>query len=178
MKKVRTFLISIMCLLLPGCNNNNLAYYADTTPKMDMRTFFDGEVECWGTVFDYQGRMTRTFYASIKGSWNGDSGKLEEWFKFNDGEKTERVWNINYKDNQMFIANADDVIGDAKGEESGSAVNIQYTLRIPYKDSTIDLKMDDWMYRIEDGVVLNRTHMKKFGFKVGELVLFMKKKLV
>ena len=177
MKKAKLFLISIMCLILPGCNSNNLEHYKNSTPKMNMRTFFDGEVECWGTVFDYQGRMIRTFSAVIIGTWDGDDGSLQEWFKFNDGEKTERVWNIKYQDHHIFIANASDVVGDAKGEESGNAVNIKYILRIPYKDSTIDLNMDDWMYRIEDDVVLNRTAMKKFGLKVGELVLFMKKKI-
>jgi hypothetical protein len=36
--------------------------------------------------------------------------------------------------------------------------------------------MDDWMYLVEENIILNRTSMRKFGFKVGEIVLVMKKK--
>ena len=82
----------------------------------------------------------------------------------------------NYSNQQMFIGRAKDIIGNAEGVQSGNAVNLHYTLQVPYKDSTIDLAMDDWMYLIEGNIILNRTSMKKFGFKVGEIVLFMKKK--
>ena len=101
---------------------------------------------------------------------------MKERFEFDDGEKTDRTWEIVFQDNQMFKAKAHDIAGEAKGRQNGSAVNINYTLQVPYKNSTINLRMDDWMYLIENDLILNRTTMKKFGFKVGEIVLFMKKK--
>ena len=100
---------------------------------------------------------------------------MQEWFEFDDGEKTERVWDIVFVNNKFFKGKAHDIIGDANGEQNGNAVNINYTLQVPYKDSNINLKMDDWMYLIEDDLILNRTSMKKFGLKVGEIMLFMKK---
>jgi len=81
-----------------------------------------------------------------------------------------------YKDNQIFIADAKDVVGVANGRQSGNAVNMHYTLAVPYNNSVINLSMDDWMYKINNDIVLNKTSMKKFGFKVGEINLFMKKK--
>ena len=48
---------------------------------------------------------------------------------------------------------------------------IDYTMRVPYKDSTIDINVRDWLHLQEDGVILNHSKMKKFGFEVGELVI-------
>ena len=169
--------MSFLCFILPGCHNNSIEYYGARKNKIDLRSFFDGEIECWGVIFDYKGRQSRSFYAKIKGSWSdSNNGKLEEWFDFDDGEKTERQWNISFSNNSLFVANAHDVVGEAKGQQAGNAININYTLQVPYNNSTINLKMDDWMYLVDDNIVLNRTSMKKFGFKVGELMLFMKKK--
>jgi hypothetical protein len=36
--------------------------------------------------------------------------------------------------------------------------------------------MDDWMYRIDDDVVLNRTTMSKFGITLGQVTLFFSRK--
>jgi len=54
---------------------------------------------------------------------------------------------------------------------NGDTVMIDYIIRVPYKDSTIDIDVRDWLHLQEDGVILNHSKMKKFGFKVGELVI-------
>jgi hypothetical protein len=176
MKKIQLFIMSIICFLIPGCSNNKIDYYDSKKDKIDIRSFFDGEIEGWGGIFDYQGRQTRSFTVKIKGAWEKDKGILDEWFVFDDGEKTERKWNIEFSNNSIFVAGAQDVIGQAKGIQNGNAVNMNYVLTLPYNGSTINLKMDDWMYLVDKDIILNRTSMNKFGFKVGEVVLFMKKK--
>ena len=177
MKKIQIFLMSILCFIFPGCQNNSIEQYSHRKNKIDLRSFFDGEIEGWGAIFDYKGIQSRTFHVKIKAHWKDqNNGVLDEWFDFDDGEKTERQWKVSFSNNSVFIANAKDVVGDAKGEQQGNAINMHYTLEVPYNKSTINLKMDDWMYLIEDGLILNKTSMKKFGFKVGEIVLFMKKK--
>ena len=35
----------------------------------------------------------------------------------------------------------------------------------------IDISVRDWLHLQEDGVILNHSKMKKFGFEVGELVI-------
>jgi hypothetical protein len=44
-------------------------------------------------------------------------------------------------------------------------------MRIPYNDSTLDIAVQDWLHLQEDGVIINHSKMKKFGFVVGELVI-------
>jgi hypothetical protein len=41
--------------------------------------------------------------------------------------------------------------------------------------STYRIRFDDWMWAMNDGVVVNRSYLKKFGFTVAELTLFMQK---
>lgn len=174
MKYIKLLLSSVLCLFISGCTDNKLEYYENNKPKLDLRSFFSGDFNAWGGIYDFRGKLTRTFHIKMKGTWQGNEGLLEEWFSFDDGEKLERTWKISFKNDNMFIGNANDVIGEAIGNQKGNAVNVHYTLRIPYDGKTLDLKMDDWMYLVEDNVMLNRTSMKKFGLKVGEIVIFMK----
>jgi hypothetical protein len=57
----------------------------------------------------------------------------------------------------------------------GNAIRLAYDLRVPYKDDEIVLAMDDWMYQISPGVVLNETVMRKWGFEVGKVTLVIMK---
>jgi hypothetical protein len=42
-------------------------------------------------------------------------------------------------------------------------------------DSNYKIAFDDRMFLMNDGVIVNRAFMKKFGLKVGELTVFMQK---
>ena len=53
----------------------------------------------------------------------------------------------------------------------GNAVNLAYTLTVPYKETEVTLSMDDWMYPIAPGVIMNETLMTKWGFTVGKVTL-------
>jgi hypothetical protein len=173
-------LLGFIALMFSGCSSQSIDFYQQHAKErkypLDLRQFFQGDIEGWGALFDWSGRQTRSFYVQIKASWQGNQGVLDEWFTFDDGEKVYRQWKVDYRDDQTFEARAGDVVGVAQGLTAANAVNMNYVLRLPYKDSTIDVSMDDWMYQVEDGVVLNKTAMKKWGFKVGEVALIMKKK--
>jgi hypothetical protein len=172
--------LGFIALMFSGCSMQTIDFYQQHAKErkypLDLRQFFQGDIEGWGALFDWSGRQTRSFYVQIKASWQGNQGVLDEWFTFDDGEKVYRQWKVDYRDDQTFEARAGDVVGVAQGLTAANAVNMNYVLRLPYKDSTIDVSMDDWMYQVEDGVVLNKTAMKKWGFKIGEISLIMKKK--
>jgi Protein of unknown function (DUF3833) len=64
------------------------------------------------------------------------------------------------------------VVGEASGGSAGAATfNWQYTLKLPVRGSVYEVKFDDWMYRIDERIVINKVVMTKFGFRVGELTL-------
>ncbi|MEZ4605020.1 MAG: DUF3833 family protein [Desulfobacterales bacterium] len=66
-------------------------------------------------------------------------------------------------------------IGEAAGRISGNSMFLNYVLEVPYGDGTIHLTMDDRMYLVEPRTLLNETTMYKFGFRVGEVLLVMRK---
>lgn len=155
---------------------NTHSYKRKNNLKFNMKKFFSGKVEGWGILFDIFGRQKRNFYVSIEGKWSKNQGSLDEKFTFDDGEESTRKWEVEYKDNQAIKASASDVIGIAEGREADNTLNLKYILEIPYKGKKLRLDMDDWMYLTKGDAIINRTSMKKFGIKVGELVLCMRKK--
>ena len=52
---------------------------------------------------------------------------------------------------------------------------LKYTLAVPYKDKTINIKIDDRMYLVEPNTLINESKMTKFGFTVGQIILVIRK---
>ena len=59
---------------------------------------------------------------------------------------------------------------------AGNAMFLDYVLRIPYGDSTIDLRIDDRMYLVNPNTLMNESRMIKYGFEVGEILLVIEKR--
>ena len=71
----------------------------------------------------------------------------------------------------LEAARAGDVVGEATLNLAGNSLFMNYVLRIPYGDGTIDVAVDDRMYLINDHVLINESELKKFGVRVGSLSL-------
>jgi hypothetical protein len=176
MKSIHSILAGLL-VFLSGCSNAKIEDYADKKPAIDIRNYFNGEVEAMGVYIDRAGMADPQFHVKMKGTWKGNSGTLEEHFTYSDGRKDEhRTWNVQFTDEHHFTATAHDVVGAAKGAQFGNAVNMRYVLRVPVKGSTYDISMDDWMYMMDEKTVINRVTMRKFGIKVGELFITFRKK--
>ena len=126
----------------------------------------------YGMVKDRDGKVIRRFKEKLVGSWDENGvGTLDEKFVYDDGEKLTRVWTLTPTGKKTFTGTAGDIVGEAHMIAKGNTVMIDYTMRVPYNDSTIDINVRDWLHLQEDGVILNHSKMKKFGFEVGELVI-------
>jgi hypothetical protein len=142
---------------------------------MQPEVFFDGQLTAHGVVKDRAGKVTRYFNAEIKGSFDGSVITLDEDFIFDDGEKQKRVWKITKQPDGRYIGTAGDVVGDAVGQIAGNSMFLKYVLDVPYKDRTIHISIDDRMYLVEPDLLINECKMTKFGFKVGQIILVIKK---
>ena len=97
-------------------------------------------------------------------------------FDWNDGERQNRQWKINKIDDHNYEGTASDVVGIAKGYSYGPAFKFEYVLLVPVKGKNIKITFDDWIFKQDESVAINRATMTKFGFKVAELtVVFFKK---
>ena len=94
---------------------------------------------------------------------------------WSDGEVQTRQWKINKIDEHNYEGTAGDVVGTAKGFSYGPAFKFEYVLLVPVKGKEIKITFDDWIFKQDERVAINRATMTKFGIKVAELtVMFVK----
>jgi len=160
-----------LMLLMGACSSTSVTDYQDREPRFEPESFFDGALTAHGVVKDFSGTAIRHFNADIVGCWSDGVGTLDESFVFDDGEHQTRIRTLTPSGDQTYIGTAGDVIGDGTARWEGNAMFLDYTLRIALEDSSIDVHIDDRMYRISDNVVVNESKMRKWGFGVGEIVL-------
>ena len=161
--------------MLTGCASTSLDAYKGTTPKADIKDYFNGPVKAWGIVQDWRGHVVRRFDVDMVGEWKGETGTLKEKFHYYDGKTQERVWTIKKLADGSYEGTAGDILGIATGQAEGSAVNWHYVMDLPVDNTTYRIRFDDWMWVMNDGVMINRSYLKKFGVTVSELTIFMKK---
>lgn len=162
-------------LMLAACAGPQLADHAAEKPDFDFRHYFDGTVTAHGIVRDRGGQVLRRFTVTMECEWAGERGTLHEQFVFNDGERQQRVWQVSQDADGRWRGSAHDVVGEAVGASAGPAFHWTYTLRLPVRGSVYDVQFDDWMYRIDQHTVINTAEMRKFGLRVGEVVLAFSK---
>ena len=172
---LRTFLLLMFSLTLTGCASLNLKEFANTQPKFDLPAYFAGDTWAYGIFQSRGGAVQRQFKVHLVGKQEGDTFVLTEHFQYSDGETGERIWRITRDGPDRYIGRADDIVGVAHGHEVGQALNWHYTLKLPYNGSTIDVRFDDWMFRLSDKTMMNRAYVSKFGVRVGEVTLFFMK---
>jgi hypothetical protein len=163
------------CLTLTGCSGVNVDVYSDNTPVMNPRSFFDGALVAHGVVKNRSGEVIRRFSADIQGSWQDGVGTLDEDFVFDDGETDRRVWTLRPHPDGGYTGTAGDVVGEGRIRLAGNAMFLDYVLQVPWRDGTIDLRVDDRMYLVTPDVLINESIMSKFGVRVGEILLTIRR---
>lgn len=171
----RLLVLGLLLLLLGGCSPMKIEDFADTTPRLSLEEYFTGTTHAWGIFQNRQGQPLRQFRVRIEGKVEGDTLILDEYFDYADGETQRRIWRLQKVAPDRYVGRADDVVGTATGIVRGQAFNFRYTLDVPWKDGSIHLDFDDWMFLQPDGVMINRATVRKFGFRVGEVILFFQK---
>lgn len=170
----RTALV-LMLGLLAGCSTAGIEEYRGTQPGFDLRQFFNGPLTAHGMFQDRSGKVLRRFTVSMQGRWQGDSGVLDEQFRYDDGETQRRVWTLKKLPDGRYSGTAADVVGEASGRTEGFALFWDYTLRLPVDGKEYEVRFDDWMYQLDARSVLNRSVMSKFGVRLGEVTLYIRK---
>jgi hypothetical protein len=158
--------------LLAGCASAPApADYARELPKLDLRSYFSGPLTAHGLFTDRSGKVVRRFTVRMVGRWDGRQGVLDEDFTYSDGAKQRRVWRLTDLGEGRYSGRADDVVGEAVGQAAGNALNWRYTLALPVDGRVWHVEFDDWMYLMDERVMLNTARMSKFGITLGEVTL-------
>ncbi|MBK7051018.1 MAG: DUF3833 domain-containing protein [Rhodoferax sp.] len=157
--------------LLVGCASPTVSDYAAQAPVLELRDYFNGTLDAYGIFTDRSGKVVKRFTVVMVCSWQGDQGVLDEAFTYSDGSTQRRVWRLQRHPDGRYSGQADDVVGDAQGQQSGNAFHWTYTLALPVDGRVIEVQFDDWMYLMNDKVMLNKAAMRKWGVGLGEVTL-------
>ena len=157
--------------VLAGCASPQVSDYAQQRPKLELDRYFNGRVRAHGIFQKRGGEVVRRFTVVMDCHWEGNQGVLDEAFSYSDGSTQRRVWRLTKHADGRYTGRADDVVGEAEGQESGNAFRWNYTLRLPVDGKEYDVQFDDWMFLVDERVMLNRATMSKFGITLGEVLL-------
>ena len=151
--------------------------YKNNSPKLILENFFSGETSAWGLFEDPFGIIRKRFTCNISGKWDKEHKTLaiKEDFLYEDGVKEKRNWELLKKSSNCYIGTTDNVIGEAIGYTSGNTFHWKYTFELSLFGNKTRVKFDDWMYLQDNNIIINKAKMKKFGFKIGTVILFYKR---
>ncbi len=164
------FLALSVCVL-QGCSGPNVLIYKNENPTLNLKEFFNGEVKAWGIFTNRSGEVIKRFTVVMDCSWNGDEGILDEKFIYSDGTKQQRIWKLKDLGMGTYQGSASDVVGIAQGQSSGNALQWKYILSLPVDDMVWEVQFEDWMYQIDQNVMINKARMTKWGIYLGEVTL-------
>ena len=171
MKRITAAVCAVVSLAVTGCAAPDVGVYRAEKPELDLRRYLDGTLDAWGIFQGRSGDVKKRFQVRIEAKWDGDTGVLDEQFSWSDGTRTQRIWTLKRQPDGSYRGTADDVLGEAVGELAGNALRWRYVLALPVDGTTYAVDFDDWMFLMDDKVMLNRSSMSKWGFKLGEVTL-------
>ncbi|MCE9679488.1 DUF3833 domain-containing protein [Shewanella sp. AS1] len=172
---MKPLLMALFIFTLSACGSASLDEHKGTVPELKLEEFFQGKLKAYGMVLSRSGDLQRRFEVDLQADWQGDKGEIKEWFVFDDGEKSTRIWQLEKVADNQYQGQAGDVIGIATGRTQGSALYWEYVMTIPVDGETYEISLDDWMFLLDDRRLFNKTEMSKWGVKVGEIILYIEK---
>ncbi|OOV88042.1 DUF3833 domain-containing protein [Oceanospirillum linum] len=169
---MRYILLLWSLFVLAGCNSMKIEDFSDKAPRLVLEDYFKGKTYAWGVFEDRFGSVRRQFQVEIDGRWDGETLTLEEYFLYDDGEEDKRTWVITKWEDGHYTGVFGDIVGEARGQVRGNALNWVYTMDLPVGDNIWRVKFDDWMFWQPGDVIINRAVIKKWGFELGTVTLF------
>jgi hypothetical protein len=167
------FLASV--LLLSGCASLQPQDFARSQTRFELDRYFTGHTRSWGVFENPQGEPRRYFTCDSYGEGDADGVvTLTQHFLFSDGKTQMRVWHIHRVDSTHWEANANDMVGIARGEGSGNAFYWEYTVTLDRKNPLATVHIRQWMYQAEGtDSLMTRLVVTKLGvtvFEVSEVI--------
>lgn len=148
--------------------------YAQTGPAFDPVRVLNGSIDSEGVIFGPTGRAVSRFVMRMEGRWSGGTGILTEDFTYDSGRSQHREWRLSLRPDGKLSAEADDIVGTGEGLIAGATLRLSYRLKLPEDAGGHVLDVIDWLYLMQDGTIMNRSQMGRFGVPLAELIATMR----
>ncbi|BBP00900.1 DUF3833 domain-containing protein [Sulfuriferula nivalis] len=176
MNTLKLWLTGSLAMLLSSCSSAPIQSYQDEKPVLDVSQYFMGTIDGYGMFQDRSGKVVKRFHVVINAHWDNNIGTLDEHFTWSDNTTSQRIWTITKFDAHHYQGTAADVVDAAQGTAYGNALQWRYVLQLPVDGKVYNVNIDDWMYQIDESSLMNRSKMSKFGFHLGDITLYFKKR--
>lgn len=159
-----------------GCaSSSSLAQFEDAPRQLVLEEYFLGQTSAYGLFEDRFGKVRRQFKVDITGELAGNRLTLTENFLYDDGERETRIWEIDVLGDGRYRGTAGDVTGIAEGQVSGNAFNWKYKVDLKVGGSVWNVGFNDWMFLMDDDVLLNRAYVTRYGIEIGQVTIAFRK---
>ena len=158
----------LLPLVLAACSSPTVGQFAGTGPAFDPVRFFTGHVQSWGVLENRSGAPTSAITTDCVGEPEGDGLHMVQHLVEGSDRQT-RDWRLRRAGPDRYEATANDIVGTATGETSGRAFHWRYTLALDPGNALKNVQMDQWMYGMADGSMVNRATISKLGVVLAEV---------
>ncbi|MFN4024079.1 MAG: DUF3833 domain-containing protein [Hyphomonas sp.] len=170
--------MGVSAAAVAGCATpgpSQLERFESAPRQLVLEDYFLGETRAYGLFEDRFGKVRRQFTVDILGEVDGNRLTLTEHFLYDDGERDTRIWEIDILGNGRYRGTAGDVPGYAEGQVSGNAFNWKYKVDLKVGGSIWNVGFNDWMFLMQDDVLLNRAYVTRYGIAIGQVTIAFRK---
>jgi len=149
--------------------------YLEKAPKLDVKSFFTGDLEGFAILLNSQEKIDTSFTAKINGKWEESRGTVQYNYLYNGGKKDSRTWLITIDDSSSYSAIGHDFIETAQGRNHGNASIVNYGLNTVFKEQKQRLDFEDQFYLVDEKSAIVISTMRIAGNIVAKAIISLKK---
>ncbi len=142
---------------------------AAADPKFRPEKFFAGHARSSGLFQNTIGKQPHRFTTNCRGQMRGRTLFLDQRFRFDDGHRQERHWQIRRIDATHYLGWANDVVGEAYGEVAGADFHFSYTVALQPGNPLFNVRLNQTMTLHRDGIVENQATIRKLGVPLSRI---------
>ena len=168
--------LASLSLGIAACARKDVGTSSRHQPRLVLEEFFAGRSVAYGIFEDRFGNLRRQFRVNLSGTLDGNRLVLDEEFLYDDGERASRRWTIDRLESASdgtvtYTGRAADANAAAQGMQIGNALNWQYDITLELSGMSLDVHFDDWIYKQDEDIAINRAFVTKFGVEIGSVTI-------
>lgn len=171
MLRHRILVVTALSLTAAACASAPDAAGART---LTLEEFFQGHVTARGTFINSFTGDVRGLTVAIDSSFDGKTLTLVEDFAYDDGERDKKTWQLTRTGDRTYTGTREDVIGEAKAFPDGVNMRLEYVVALKTEAwGDIHVRFRDVLALEDDGTLVNRAVVSKWGLRLGRVELRM-----
>lgn len=136
-----------------------------------LEEFFSAPIRVEGFFQKSWSRARLGIAIDIVPSWDGKVLSLDERFVYSDGTTDHKIWRLEKTGPGTYAGTRADMIGVGRVWTEGRAVRLQYVLTMV----GMGFYFDELMILFDNGTLVGRSTVRKWGIVVGRVDLTMRR---